>query len=162
MCHPVRIKHIVRETMNESTTGNEPTSTNLGNTSATFHEEVAEAERRIRLEKAFAPIWDAEVIEPSDQRLRKIWERAAEIATDRGYCDEFDYVMAELGTGFTRERHYYVEVEVTRTAMISIPVTCLNNQDPVNMVSDDDVEEYVGDGEYQTVNWEITEINRQD
>lgn len=146
--------------MFDSTPGNEPTSTNLGTTSATFHEEVAEAERRVRLDNAFSSITDT--IEPSDQRLRKIWERAAEIATDRGYCDEFDYMMTELGTGYNRQRDYYVEVEVTRSAVISIPVTCLHNQDPVNMVSDDDVEEYVCDGEFNTVNWEITEINRRD
>ncbi len=148
--------------MNESTTGNEPTSTNLGTTSATFHEEVAEAERRIRLEKAFTPIWDVEVIEPSDQRLQKIWERAAEIATDRGYCSEFDYMMTELGTGYTRERHYYVNVEVTTMATITIPVTCTGIEDPINMVSEEDVAEYLPEASYDLTNWEIAEITKQD
>lgn len=57
-----------------------------------------------------------------DPRLTHIWERAGEIADSKGYCDVFDTIMDELGTGFSRTVEGYAQVEVTLTLTVSVPV----------------------------------------
>lgn len=54
-------------------------------------------------------------IDADDWRLQHIWERAGEIANGRGYCDVFDTIMEELGTGYVREAEFCLTVTVTRT-----------------------------------------------
>jgi hypothetical protein len=82
-------------------------------------------------------------IEADDFRLVPIWERACEIACNANHCSEFDDMMVELGTGFTRTKTYSVDVEVTLTRIVSVTVTCSYGDDPMSEVDTDLVEEYM-------------------
>lgn len=61
-------------------------------------------------------------IQADDPRLTHIWEQAGEIADRRGYCDVFESIMEELGTGFSRTVEGYAVVEVTLKMTVSVPV----------------------------------------
>lgn len=61
-------------------------------------------------------------IQADDHRIQHIWEHAGEIADRRGYCDVFESIMIELGTGYTRTVEGYAQVEVTLKMTVSVPV----------------------------------------
>lgn len=82
-------------------------------------------------------------IEANDFRLTHIWEKACEIACNANHCSEFDDMMSELGTGFTRTKTYNVDVEVTLTRIVSVSVTCNYGDDPKDEVTTDLIEEYM-------------------
>jgi len=120
--------------MNEKDPGNEPTRITLGNTYT---------------ESALGNI------EPYDSRIAHIWQRAGEIATERGYCAEFDSMMMALGTGYRRTRIYNVSVVTNVT--LTIPITCTGIKDPVNMLSDEDIKAHFPEDAVVT-DWAISEI----
>lgn len=64
---------------------------------------------------------ELQTVNADDWRIEHIWESAAEIADRKGYCSEFDEMMDELGTGFTREADYEVKVKVEQ--YVWVPVT---------------------------------------
>jgi hypothetical protein len=98
-------------------------------------------------------------ISADDHRLTHIWESAAEIADRRGYCDVFDSIMDELGTGYTREMEYCVTV--TETVTYDVHVTAPRN------ATQSDIEELVG---YETLSdhnetdrdWEVSSYESAD
>ncbi len=87
-------------------------------------------------------------IPADDPRLTHIWESASEIADRRGYCDVFDSIMDEIGTGYTREMEYCVTV--VETIKYDIHVTAPRNADQ------SDIEELI---QYETLS-DHTEIER--
>lgn len=97
-------------------------------------------------------------IEPYDSRIAKIWQRAGEIATAHGFGEQFDFLMLELGTRYERSRLYSVSVVTNVT--LTIPVVCTGKQDPVNMVSLEEILSYVSEDAIVT-DWEISEIVRE-
>ena len=98
------------------------------------------------------------LIEPYDSRIAQIWERAGEIATAHGFGEQFDFLMLELGTGYKRSRLYSVSVVTNVT--LTIPVVCTGKQDPVNMISSEDIKSYLSEDATLT-DWEISEIVRE-
>ena len=122
--------------MNESNTGNEPTRVTAGKTYNTY----------------------MGIVEPYDSRMFPIWERAGEIATAHGFGEQFDFLMLELGTRYERSRLYNVSVVTNVT--LTIPVVCTGSQDPVNMISQDEIEAYFPEDAVVT-DWEISEIVRE-
>ena len=74
---------------------------------------------RVRLREAQADITDA-----SDHRLAPIWERAHEIADERGHCETFDEMMESLGAP---SREIDVTFTVTGTFSARVAVSDLNN-----------------------------------
>jgi len=102
-------------------------------------------------------------IDASDSRLTHIWERAAELANERNYCDVFDSFMGELGTGFTRSREYYVNVVVTLEQYISVPVTCHVGDDPRDHVEQWMINEYLEfAGEPEIQDWSAIDYDLAD
>ena len=90
-------------------------------------------------------------ISADDHRLIHIWESAADIADRRGYCDVFDSIMDELGTGYTREQEYCVTV--TETVTYDVHVTAPRN------ATQEDIEELV---EYIDLDdWSETDRDRE-
>ena len=87
-------------------------------------------------------------ISADDHRLTHIWESASEIADRRGYCDVFDSIMEELGTGYTREMEYCVTV--SETIKYDVHVTAPRN------ATQSDIEELI---QYETLS-DHTEIER--
>ena len=87
-------------------------------------------------------------ISADDHRLTHIWESASEIADRRGYCDVFDSIMEELGTGYTREMEYCVTV--SETIKYDVHVTAPRN------ATQADIEELI---QYETLS-DHTEIER--
>ena len=90
-------------------------------------------------------------IPANDNRLMHIWEQASEIADRKGYCDIFDEIMDELGTGFTREMEYCVTV--TETVTYDVHVTAPRN------ASQEDIEERVEDMDLD--DWSETDRDRE-
>ena len=94
-----------------------------------------------------------------DHRLTHIWESASEIADRRGYCDVFDSIMDEIGTGYTREMEYCVTV--VETVTYDVHVTAPRN------ATQSDIEELVG---YETLSdhneterdWEVSSYESAD
>ncbi len=86
-----------------------------------------------------------------DHRLTHIWESAAEIADQKGYCGIFDEIMEELGTGFTREMEYCVTV--TETVTYDVHVTGPRN------ATQSDIEEMVADIDLD--DWSETDRDRE-
>lgn len=82
-------------------------------------------------------------IKARDFRLTHIWEKACEIAYNANYGSEFDDIMDELGTGFSRSREYTVDVEVTLTRIVSVSVTCNYPDDPKSEVTIDLIKKYM-------------------
>ena len=87
-------------------------------------------------------------ISADDPRLTHIWESASEIADRRGYCDVFDSIMDEIGTGYTREMEYCVTV--SETIKYDVHVTAPRN------ATQSDIEELI---QYETLS-DHTEIER--
>jgi hypothetical protein len=112
---------------------------------ADVHAECIERAERIeeRMRKAEAPITDA-----SDHRLSPIWERAHEIADERGHCETFDEMMESLGAP---SREIDVTFTVTGTFSARVAVSDLNNdwRDAGGEVMD-----------CCSVDWEITSYDR--
>lgn len=75
----------------------------------------------------------AEITDGGDERLIPFWERAAEQATNAGYCSEYDR-MAEMLNGLPRERAY--DVEVTFRIRGRLRVTARSDEDAESIVSD--------------------------
>lgn len=75
-----------------------------------------------------------------DPRLTHIWDRAGDIADSKGYCDVFDTIMDELGTGYSRTVEGYAQVEVTLKVTVSVPVTVSRAE--ADDWSDIDVDDY--------------------
>lgn len=89
-----------------------------------------------------------EDISADDYRLTHIWESASEIADRRGYCDVFDSIMEEIGTGYTREMEWCVTV--TETIKYDVHVTAPRN------ATQSDIEELI---QYETLS-DHNEIER--
>ena len=98
-------------------------------------------------------------IAANDSRLLSIWERAGEIADSRGYCDVFDSIMDELGTGYQREYEYCVTV--VETIKYDVHVTGPRN------ATQSDIEELIGDvdlSDYSELerDWEVDNFETAD
>ncbi|MGG1910418.1 hypothetical protein AB1285_26710 [Microbacterium sp. NRRL B-14842] len=63
------------------------------------------------------PITDA-----ADDRLAAIWEKGEQIATDEGFCSEYDRLVEAIG-GTPRERDFRVTLSVTLTQRVTVSVT---------------------------------------
>lgn len=94
-------------------------------------------------------------IQPDDYRLNHIWERAGEIADGRGYCDVFDSIMEELGTGYTREEAMVSYVDLTIT--VPVYVTVKRGGEPADYIENSDVEEALSNwtGDITSDMWSI-------
>ena len=90
-------------------------------------------------------------IDADDFRLTHIWDKAGELATNAGHCSEFDDMMHELGTGYTRTKTYSVDIEVTLTRIVSVTVTCNASDDPMLEVDTNLIEEYMEYGSEPTM-----------
>ena len=53
-----------------------------------------------------------------DDRLTAVWEKASDIANEKGYCSVFDEVLEAIGTSWRRSRDYEHEVTVTYTVTV--------------------------------------------
>lgn len=97
-------------------------------------------------------------IQADDHRLTHIWEQAAEIADRRGYCDVYDSIMEELGTGYAREVELCVTV--TETVTYDVHVTAPRNADQRDieeLIEDIDLDDFSEtDREREVRNWEIS------
>jgi hypothetical protein len=95
-------------------------------------------------------------IQPHDHRLAHIWERAGEIADSRGYCDVFDSIMEELGTGYTREMEYCVTVTETKTYDVHVTGPRNATQHDIELLIDEvRLDDYAEtDSEIEVTNYE--------
>ena len=108
---PVKMRHIATEMWKERTPY--PEAQELANLAFEVQQELAKLEEAQNLvEELRAELRKERMndIPADDHRLTHIWESASEIADRRGYCDVFDSIMEELGTGYTREMEYCVTV----------------------------------------------------
>lgn len=66
-----------------------------------LREALRQAEEQVVQARAESNRWreqaQAEIHDASDERLRPIWEQAAQAASDEGFCPEYDRLCAQLG-----------------------------------------------------------------
>ena len=100
-------------------------------------------------------VWQSrQNIDADDFRLTHIWERAGEIADQKGYCGVFDEIMDQLGTGY--ERTIDVNVTVSVNTTVTIPVTMPRNADASEYIDTSDVEEALSNSDLSSYDWEVT------
>lgn len=79
-------------------------------------------------------------------QLDTFWAAAQQVADDNEMCGVFDRIARDMG-GRSREDDYLIEVEVTLTTTVWVPVTERNAEDARNRVEyemvDDDLLEVV-------------------
>jgi hypothetical protein len=99
-----------------------------------------------------------QTIQADDHRIQHIWEKAGEIADQKGYCSVFDEIMEELGTGYAREVEYCVTVTETKT--YDVHVTASRNADQRDieeLISEVDLSDWSEtDSEIEVQNYEIS------
>lgn len=91
--------------------------------------------------------------------------RMIEEAESRDWCEEFDRILEEFGLD-PRTREFYVEVTITATQTISIPVTARDEDDAKEGVdmSSYSLSDYVSDTEWSwdSDDAEITDVTEAD
>ena len=71
---------------------------------------------------ALASVAGGEDIHPADPRVAHIWRKASRIATNAGFCTEYDRIADALGLPEV-EFDYYGTVSVRMSAYVSVPVS---------------------------------------
>lgn len=97
-------------------------------------------------------------IPANDSRLNHIWETAGEIADRKGYCEVFDEIMDELGTGWTRDVEYCVTVTETKTYDVHVTGPRNADQQDIELLIDQvDLDDWSEtDTEIEVQNYEIS------
>lgn len=96
-------------------------------------------------------------ISADDSRLEHIWEQAGELADEKGYCDAFEYMMAQLGTGYAREEDVIVTVSINTT--VTIPLTIKRGADASDYIETSDVESALNDQlDLSSYDWEVQDV----
>lgn len=100
-------------------------------------------------------------IQADDSRLTHIWEKAGEIAENKGYCTVFEEFMSELGTGYAREEEGYAEVRATVEVIVSIPLSIRKGDDVEYYLDSSTVQDFVDQAtdEFEVQGWDVLSWN---
>jgi HAMP domain-containing protein len=111
-------------------------------------------------DRALASVAGGEDIHPSDPRVAHIWRKASRIASNAGFCSEYDRIADALGLPEI-EFDYYGTVSVRVSAYVSVPVSGTATR---AQIADNEVDweiensDILDQMESDSIEWEVDEV----